>query len=46
MSKIIYVAGTQETTDNLSKLVSTQHTSLDASGYEVDIALMQIMGAL
>jgi hypothetical protein len=36
---------TVTTINGLTKLVSTQHTSLDASGYEVDIALMQIMGA-
>ena len=36
---------TVTTINGLTKLVSATHASLDASGYEVDIALMQIMGA-
>ena len=36
---------TVTTINGLTKLVSTQHTSLDASGYEQDIVLMTLMGA-
>ena len=36
---------TVTTINGLTKLQSTQHTSLDASGYEQDITLMTIMGA-
>ena len=36
---------TVTTINGLTKLVSNAHASLDASGYEVDIALMNIMGA-
>ena len=36
---------TVTTINGLTKIVSTTYASLDASGYEVDIALMQIMGA-
>jgi len=36
---------TVTTINGLTKIVSATHASLDASGYEVDIALMKIMGA-
>jgi hypothetical protein len=44
-STSIASGATVTTINGLTKLASTQYTSLDASGYEVDIALMQIMGA-
>lgn len=45
-STSIASGSTVTTISGLSKLSSVAYTSLDANGYEVDLTLMQIMGAL
>jgi hypothetical protein len=44
-STLISSGATVTTINGLSNIKSNAHTSLDSDGYEVDIALMQLMGA-